>query len=261
MVDCVHIDVEIGHLRSDVEKSFFKEVVTSLGGSLVDVELCIDDLRICFNKAKRKFIQQGHNSYRRVFFPIECEKGVATYPVPEEVDTVVKVISSKNGLKVDVSSGDLFDQITLGELLGGFGKSCNGYTNRFLEYEMALSQMETRKRYMSGDYQFKHDKFRNSVQILKQPRDGEIILLDCYVNLDDEEYMQIDWIVSWTVTEAKLMLGMAYRKFQSLAAPTGETNLSGSEYIQEAKEEQRMLLEDIEHLVDGDMDSYTVYIG
>jgi hypothetical protein len=118
-----------------------------------------------------------------------------------------------------------------------------------------MQQIENAKRYMSYDVQFIHDKFRNNITLLKRPERTTIWLLECYLNLSEKEYMQIDWIFRWALAELKHTLGIAYRKFQSLPSPTGETSLSGSEYIQEAKEEKEALMEDIVNGVDG-ADSY-----
>ena len=125
---------------------------------------------------------------------------------------------------------------------------------------MLFRSLENHRRYAAADYQFSHDKFTHTLNLLKRPLYDSTVLVDCYVNLEDEEYMQVDWVLRWAVSEAKLMLGAAYRKFQTVAAPTGEVGLSGSEYIQEAREEQRVLNEEVDSIVSGSPDYYGVYI-
>jgi hypothetical protein len=91
----------------------------------------------------------------------------------------------------------------------------------------------------------------------------ELWFLECYMNLDEEEYMDILWVQQWSLAEAKQMLGYAYRKFSSVSAPTGETQLSGDAMINEARDEMERLLVDIENQTDGDSASgyWGIFIG
>ena len=124
-----------------------------------------------------------------------------------------------------------------------------------------MQQIETAKRYMVYDTQFIHDKFKNRITLLKKPELNTTWLLECYLNLTEAEYMNVDWIYRWTLAELKHILGMAYRKFGSLPSPTGETSLNGSEYIQEAQREKEELLDEIQNYTDGEFDYSEIRFG
>lgn len=240
-----------------VQEEFFEEVVATLGGTLVDVELEETDLLICLKKAIRTFKQKGHNSYRREFLVLDVDKTTTEYAIPDNVDTIVKIIKPGTGWSLEdafsmVAYNDMFNDLTSGRGCGGFD---------FLSYEMTLGMMEQMRRVAVHDTQFQHDKFRNTLTVLKKPEANTKWLVDCYTNLTDDEYCKIDWVLRWTVAEAKVMLGMAYRKFGVLPGPTGETNLSGSEYLQEAEREKEQLLEDILNFVDGETDFMEIRFG
>lgn len=246
-------------------EDFADECMTALGGNLVDVELEEKDFRYAFKQAKKTFQQKGHNSYRRSFISIVAEKGVSTYDLPDkslgEVDTIVKIIRP-NGAGGSV--GNPFQQVTYNDMMQGIGSGgsgCGSCGPNFLQYELTLQRIEMMQRYAVNDIQFVHDKFKNTIKLLKLPDRDATFLLDAYVNLADEEYMEILWIQMWTIAELKQILGTAYRKFNSLAAPTGETSLSGDQYIQESKEEKTQLLEDIENFVDGGSDYMEIRFG
>lgn len=81
------------------------------------------------------------------------------------------------------------------------------------------------------------------------------------MELGDDHYASIDWIVRWTIAEAKQILGQAYRKFQSVAGPTGEVSLNGDSLISEAQQEKEALLMDIENFVDGAIDYAPIVFG
>lgn len=248
------------------EDEFYEEVYTSLGGTLIDVELEISDIQVCFRKAKRVFKQKGHNSYRNVYLKLAVDDAVdGEFKLPPMLDTVVSVIPAGGGGGGMSGSGDdIFNQMVYNNLFGASGTgSCRGCggSGDMLMYELQQQQAESlRRRATAGGIVFHHDEMKNTLRILS-PYSGKVVVLDAYYDLEDIEYMNIDWIVRWTIAEAKHVLGMAYRKFSGIAAPTGETGLSGSEYISESKEEKNELLEEIENYVDGSLDYGQITIG
>jgi hypothetical protein len=239
---------------------FKDDLELALGGNLVSVELEEKEYEFALKRAIKVFQQKGHNTYRRKFHAIETVEGVQSYDIPNNIMDGIKVI--RPNTSGEFSSEDLFVRKAIDELIPSSSRlgGCNGI--QFLEYEMVLQTLEKYKRYTAYDVDFQIDKFQHKVKFFNQPkRDGEIWFLECYENLTDEEYMEVDWIFRWALTEAKIILGQAYRKFSSLPSPDGSTTLSGSEMINEAKEEQRMLLEEITELTDGAIDYYGVYVG
>lgn len=245
-----------------VKDDFFEEVITTLGGTLVDVELVESDIDICFRKAKRVFKQKGHNSYRNVFLKLATTDAVdGVFNLPPMLDTIVSVLPTA-GTSFGTSGDDIFNQMVYQSMFGKHvsGGGCNGASSTLI-YELQQQQMDTlRRRMTGGGIAFVHDPFKKTLKLLS-PTNEKVVVLDAYYDLDDEEYMEIDWVIRWTIAEAKHMLGTAYRKFSGIAAPTGETSLAGQEYISEAKEDKNELLEEIENYVDGSMDYGQITIG
>jgi len=242
---------------SEKVAELFEEVISSLGGGLIDVELEERDLKVCFRKAKRTFQQKGHNTYRRKFIPIEVDKTKMVYQLPENVDTVVKILKPGTAFNVE----DAFSMVAFNDLFNDtiVGGGCGGFDN--LSYEMTLDRMERLKRMSAYEAQFVFDQFSKELSLLKKPEAKTTWFVECYMNLGDDEYAQVDWIIRWTIAEAKEMIGMAYRKFQSLPGPSGDMSLAGSEYIQEAAQEKERLLEDILNFVDGEVDYMEIRFG
>lgn len=244
------------------EPEFFDEIVTLLGGNLVDVELEDTDVLMCFKRAKRTFIQKGHNTQRRVFLPIDVVKGTVSYSLPvspdPKVDVIVKVIKPRSaGFSIE----DPWSMMVYNDLFTIKTGSSGCNTFDMLTYELHLQKIENLRRYASEDADFHHDIHANTITFFKEPASNQRWFLDCYTNLSDDEYRDILWVQSWALAEAKEMLGIAYRKFQSLPSPTGETNLSGSDYIAEAKQEKEQLLEDILNFTDAGEDFYQIRFG
>lgn len=247
-----------------IRREFYEEVYASLGGRLVDVEMEQDDIDVCFRKAKRIFKQQGHNSYRNVFLKLDTTDAVdGVYKLPPMLDTIVQVIPAHSGL-LGGSGDDIFNQMVYEMMFGGKSSTgsmgCNGASNTLI-YEMQQQQADAlKRRATAGGVSFHHDPIANTLRLLS-PYSEKVVVLDAYYDLEDEEYMQIDWIIRWTIAEAKQILGTAYRKFSGISSPTGETQMSGQDYISESKEEKRELMEEILEYVDGSMDYGQITFG
>ena len=238
-------------------QEFKDEIITGLGGNLVDIELEDADVSLAFKRAVRTFKQKGHNTYRREFMAVSVEPDITSYDIPHNIEDGVRVMRpSGSGL---FGGEDLFVKQAIDELLpSGSISDCNGIA--MLQYELAQNKLAQYEKMMAVGVDFQIDKFKHQVKFFTTPRVAEVWFVEVYANLEDEEYMEMDWIQRWTSAEAKIILGQAYRKFSSLAAPHGEIQLSGSEMVSEGKEEQRLLLEDIDNMVDGNIDYWGVYI-
>lgn len=238
-------------------KEFHEEVIMSLGGSLVDVELEENDIMLAFKKAKRTFQQKGNDSYTRAFYRVPVKKGQQCYNIPPTIHTVIKVIRPTSGMFTD----DPFSMATFNEVFGW--KNSAGNNGDWISYDLTLQMIEIQKQYMAFDIQFHHDTQKHRIEFLKPPERDMGWIIECYHTLSDEEYMDLLWVQSWAIAEAKGMLGSAYRKFQSgLPSPDGSSaSLDGNSLIQESQREKESLLEDILNGVDGSSDSaWEVYL-
>lgn len=237
---------------------FKEEILVSLGGNLVDVELEDIDYRVAFKKAKRTFIQKGANNMRREFMRLKVNTCQQAYMLPSNVDTIVKIVKPYTGFQVDdplyiAAYNELFYDVVNNSNYGGFD---------FLSYELALQKIETFHKYMAYETQFHHDKHRNTIQLLDKPEKDTVWLLDCYMNLTDEEYMDTTWIIEWAVAECMEILGRAYSKFSALPSPSGgEVSLGGNELIEQARQKKEQLIEDILNGWDADPGGWEISFG
>lgn len=235
----------------DAYEEFEDYVITLMGGNLVSVEIEDKDITTAYHKAKRIYQKRGNNNLKHRFISFPVEKGKSEYELPIEdarIETIVKVIQSRGGFVGGTE--DLFEISYINSILRG--TSTNGSVGvDMMIYELSMMQLDNLKRLTAHEPQFIHDRLNNTIKFLKLPGANENWFLECYLNLTDEEYMDMDWIQRYTVAELKHILGSAYRKFQSLDGPTGQTSLPGSELVQEGIEEKRELLEEIKNFVDS----------
>ena len=238
-----------------VHDTFKNDITTALGGNLIDVELTQADYDFAFDKAKRIFVQRGNNNFDRKFLSIDVvpDTFVYTLPASENIDTIVRIIKPRSTL----ASENPFHVVTINEMFGGL---YSGSSN-MLTWELGLQALDNINIYLLNDTQYTWKKRTNTLTLLDNPVLAEAWFIELYADLSDEEYQDVIWVRNYTIAEAKIILGMAYRKFQSLTSPSGETGLAGDAMIAEGKEEQLLLLESIGDYVDGDVAGSVFIIG
>jgi hypothetical protein len=242
---------------------FKDDIETSLGGNLVSVELEETDYRYGLRTAIRKYKQYGANNYRHEYYKVDMTKGQSVIDdLPEEIHTVVKVL--RPNMNSDFfSSEDLFVQKAIDSMFINAGRArlgCGG--GMFLEYEMMLQHQERLLRYGAYDVDFNFNERSKKMTVFNKPKRDESWFLEVYCDITEQEYAQLDWVFEWTKSEVMIILGRAYGKFNGgIAGPNGDVNLDGNSLIQEAKEMQRMLMEDAQNNMSGGVDSYGIMIG
>jgi hypothetical protein len=240
-------------------EEFQDEILVLLGDSLVDVELTYKDVQLAFNKAKRTFQQIGPDNYRQGYFCINATRDDKIYMVPSEVTEVIRIINPSS------MTWNAEDPLTLAAYNNLFTTGLSGNVSGmgdWLSLELLGQHMEIWNKYTANAIDFIHDKHTNSIRLLQSPKREGKYILEVYRHLSDEEYMDLLWVQSWAIAEAKRMLGMAYRKFSGLPSPDGgSVSLGGDQLVQEAKEEFRMLREDVDNQISGDVDWWGIYVG
>ena len=240
-----------------ITTEFYEDILQELGGTLVDVELDFKDIDSSFRRAKSRYIQHGTNNWRKEFVPLTVEGGKFVYEdIDENIHTIIKLIKpNKDFFNLE----DAFSMAAYQDMFAQWGTGADQMD--MLSYELMLGQIERYKRMFAYDTQFIHDKFKNKLTLLNKPRGDATWFMEAYLNLEDEEYEQINWIRRFALADAKQTLGQAYRKFSGIAAPTGEVQLDGATMIQEAKQEKEELLQEIQDMVDGDGDYVEITFG
>lgn len=224
---------------------FIQDVQMALSGSLVDVELEEAEIMWAFRRALSNYQQYGSNDFRRAFYKLSVERNKTVYDIPESINTTIRIIKPSHGFALDDDlSMAIFNEFFVGK---GYGST----DGDFLSYEMFLQKMDRHRKYFAYDEQMIHDEFNNTIELLKTPKGDQTWYLECYKNLEDHEYMKVNWIFRWTVAESKILLGQAYRKFSSLPSPTGEVSIDGASMIQEGNDEKNRLREEAENGGDG----------
>lgn len=245
-------------IQVTLKDEFVEDVLGMLSGNLVDVELEEEDLELAYRLAKKTWKQKGNDNLNQSFFAIQTEPDKNEYDIPVEVTDINEVIGSSNDF--GFVQEDPFAMASFQETFTyGMGGSVSG--DYFFIYDMTKQIIDNNKRYLAIEPNYKFNRRAHKLYLYNPPKTPRTLLLDVYRESTDEEYQEHLWILNWTVAECKQILGRAYRKFGSLPSPTGESQIDGDQLVQEAQREKELLLEEIEHFVDGEPDGLGIWIG
>ena len=236
---------------------FVSYIEESLGGNLIDVEFFQADYDRALDTAIRTWKQKGNNNLDKKFIPFSIVADQQEYDITtltgESIDTIVRIIKPKSS----GSSADPFYTSFIQNLMADW----SNIGDRMAEYELIKQSIKTYERYMNYETQFIWKKRTGYLTLLGNPKIDTTWILEAYCDLTELEYEDHLWIREYALAEAKCILGRAYRKFQALSTPSGETALDGNELVQEGKDEKLALIENIADYVDGDPTGGLVLMG
>lgn len=252
------------------QTTFNEDIMMSLASGLVDVEfdaIGVDGdklLDFAFRRARDVYIQKGADDWKQTDLAIDVVAGQKTYDLPTDggkVSTIVRIIKPTAGFSVE----DPHSLAAFNSVFGGsYGKTGMGgcdYVDLTL-YQLSMQRLEEIRKFTAYEEDFHHDQIANKIIFTRAPSASETWFAECYRQMSDDEYRDVLWVKEYAESEAKKILGTAYRKLSgSVTGPNGAITLSGDEMIREAKEKQDQLIEDIANYVDGDIQFSGIYIG
>ena len=204
---------------------------TFLGDGLIDVELDPIHYNTAIDKALMRYRQRSQNSVEESFGFITLQVDQNEYFMPKEVMQVRQLfrrsIGSRSG---GGDGGSLFEPFNL------------AYTNTYLLSSSNMGGLATYFAFASyqnlvgkmfGSFiNFDFNSQTKKLRIAQRPRTEESVLAWMYnhrpdFNLFQDTYAGL-WIKDYALAQAKIMLGEAREKFNSIASPSGGVSLNGT---------------------------------
>jgi len=232
-------------------------VLLALGGNLIDVELDQESVDFAINRALLMYRQRSSNAVEESFTFMTIQRDINEYVLPSETIEVRRVFRRRIGTGGTQDSSyqggieyDPFDlaftnlYLLQANAMGGI-----------LTFNLYNEYLNTASKMFGGDMNFTWNAVTKKLQLVRAPRDYEEILLWVYI-YKPEELLFIDpyagmWLLDCSIAYAKMILGEAREKFQSLAGPQGGVSLNGSQLKAEAKAELLALEEQLRNYADG----------
>lgn len=207
-------------------------IKTFLGDGMVDVELDPAHYTIAIDKALARYRQRSPNSTEESFGFVTLQVDKNEYFLPQEVMEVRQIfrrsIGSRSG---GGDGGSLFEPFNL------------AYSNTYLLSSSNMGGLATYFAFASyqnlvgtmfGSFiNFTYNPTNKKLTIMQRPRTEESVLIWMYNYRPDfnllQDYQAGLWIKDYALANAKIMLGEAREKYQTIAGPQSGTSLNGTQ--------------------------------
>ena len=225
-----------------------------LGGGLVDIELDPEHYQTAMNLAFDRYRQRSGNSSEEAYAFLKLIYEQSDYYLPEEIVSVRTIFRRGIG---STSGGTELDPFALAYtnlylLQAGAG---GGYSAGLLTFELFNQYLRQAGRMFGRDINYTFDTVTKKLSIIRKPTGSEDVLLWVYKYRSDDAILSDPfakpWIRDYTLAWAKIMLGEAYSKFNTVVGPQGGTTLKGESLRSEGKEILERLEKEIDLYIDG----------
>lgn len=241
-------------MATTLKQQLINEVRLMLGGQMVDIELDPEHYDTALNLSLEKYRQRSGNGMEESYMFLKLLYETNVYTLPEEVVQVRQIFRRGLGETTGGTSLDPFSlaYTNLYLLQAGAG---GGYSAGLLTYELYNDYLKQAGRMFGAHVNFTYDPVTRKLQLIRKPTGGETVLLWVMKFKPDEHILQDPfakpWIRSYTVAWAKMMLGEAYSKFNTIIGPQGGTTLKGDTLKNEATAAFEKLEKDLELYIDS----------
>lgn len=215
------------------------QVLIMLGNNVVDIDLTLSDMDLAVDLALERYKQRSSNSVEEASFFLTLRPEAQSYTLPKEIVEVESIL--RRGLSVNAgnTSGNQYDPFSL------------AYTNLYLlqptdqgdllTFEFYSEWIETAGKLFGSTYDFRWTDRTNKLTIIRNQQIHEDVLIKAYMEVSEDGLItgrySGPWLRSYTLAQAKMILGQAYEKFSSIPGPNGSITLPGATLKAEAAAE------------------------
>lgn len=243
---------------SPAVEAVITEIKLRLGAGMVDVELDPEHYALAVRLAMRRYRQRSGNSMEEAFVFLPVQKEVATYTLPKEIQEVRAVYrrnmgsTGNSGSAVDPFGLAFANNIYMIQNPGGIQA---GGTGTLATYDLAMGFQELAGRMFGRDVQFTWSAATKRITFHRKFGAEEEFGLHVYMAQPEEVLLNdpyaLPWLEDFATAQAKLMLGEARSKFQSLAGPSGGVSMNGDALKTEALAEIERLDTELTNNIDN----------
>lgn len=252
---------------SAARAKLIKEVGLRLGAGMIDIEFDPAHYDLAVDIAFDIYRQRSSNAMEESFLFLDVQPDVPTYTLPPEVQEVRTIYRRNMG--ATGGGGATIDPFALAftnnlYMIGNPGGLGAGGAGTLATYELAMDYQKLVGRMFGQDLTFTFNSASKRLLIHRRFTATEEICLHVYNTKPDEMLLSDPyarpWLRAYAVAQAKLILGEAYSKYQSLAGAQGGITLKGDALKSEGQTEIDKLEKELFDLIDGH-EGYGFIIG
>lgn len=236
-----------------LKKQLIEYVQLQLANQIIDLELDPAHYEAAYQKTIGTYRQRGQNAYEESYSFLQLQNNVNVYTLPQEVTQVREIFRRTIGTTgTGGYSFDPFGAATLNVYLLNFNQASGGLAT----YDFYQQYVELAARMFGGYINFTWNPVTKKLQLIRDPRGNEEVVLLWTYNLKPEitllaDYQISQWIRDYMVGAAKYIIGEAREKFGTIAGPQGGTTLNGAQMKAEGQAMMDRGIEDLKLYVDG----------
>lgn len=250
--------------ESKVRKAAVQEVIMSLGGGLINVELKKEHLAFCIDYAVKIYRQRAANATSEVGHIFKYKKFVQQYDLSDT--DIVDIQEIKRNVLGSSAAADYtqdpFLMMYVNQMMHALNQ--NMTYGSIATVHIQRGYLKTLEQVVAGRIDYAWNSSTKVLQIFNKIGRDEVFLLVTRSFRSVDELLQDPyasaWIVAYATAKAKTILGEARGKFQTLAGPNGGVTMNGNELKSEAQQEMEKLEEQLKNST-ADTEGYGIFIG
>ena len=233
-------------------QELIKELQLRLADGIVDVELDRDHYDVAVDKALAIYRQMSSGSVEESIIFIQTQPTVTEYTLPDEVMEVRRLY--RRGVGTNSGSGSNFDPFDVA--FNNMYLLNAGQIGGLATFDAFSQYKETVGRIFGSEYDFIWNRNTKVLKILRNVSVDEEVAVGVY-NFIPESVLLGDvyagnWLGSYALAQAKLMLGEARSKYTSgLPGAGGAVQLNGDALKAEGQNEIESLKQSIYNMEEG----------
>lgn len=233
-------------------EQLIRELQLRLADGIVDVELDRDHYDIAIDRAIAIYRQLSSGSVEESVVFIQTQPDVTEYTLPDEVMEVRRLF--RRGVGANSGTGSNFDPFDMA--FNNMYLLNAGQSGGLATFDAFSQYKETVGRIFGSEYDFTYNRNTKLLKILRNVRVNEEVAVEVY-NFVPEFILLSDvyasnWLSSYALASAKMILGEARSKYQSgLPGAGGAITLNGEQLKAEAQQEFDMLKQGLHNMEEG----------
>lgn len=228
------------------------DLTMEMGGYMIDIELDADHYDYAINTALDKYRQRSSNSVEERFIFLELQVDQSDYYLPHEIVEVRQIL--RRGIGTQGSTGTNMDPFAM-SYTNLWLRDAGNVHGGLLTFELMGQYQKTAGMMFGREITFQFDRVTHRLTVDREIRQAETVGLWAFtfrpeVDLLNDQYAR-PWIRAYALARCKLMLAMAYGKFQTIVGPQGGSSLPADSLKADAQQELDKLEEEIKNYIEG----------
>ena len=236
-----------------LKKQLIEYVQLQLADQIIDIELDPAHYEAAYQRTLGTYRQRAQNAFEESYSFLQLQDQLNVYTLPQEVVSVRQIFRRTIGITgTGGYAFDPFGAATLNVYLLNFNQASGGLAT----YDFYQQYVEQAARMFGGYINYTWDPVNKKLQLIRDPRGSEEVVLLWTYNLRPEITLLTDfqisqWFRDFMVGAAKYIIGEAREKYASIAGPQGGSTLNGAAMKAEGQAAMDRGIEDLKLYVDG----------